>query len=769
MKRALYILLIIIFFLPGVSSVRAQTAAGKDFWLTFGKNLNRAAVDVDLQIRIVGGDLRTKGSIYFTELDTAVAFTIMPQTIYTYHLNETERQAVYNTTMGTSTLSIHIDTDNPVTVYALNQALATADVTHIFPETALGADYYQISYASDGIRLDAYAVIATQDSTVVRRGGTVDATLNRGQVYYGTSSSDMTGIHVTTNHPVAFFALHQGALIPGGVQYADCLMQQLAPVGAWGKIFFAPVSHLVRDIVRIVASQASTTVTQTGGILKYSSSGSYTINAGQFIELEITRNNDGCYIQADKPVGVCSYLTGSVYNGFEVSDPAQCWLPAIEQAIPETLIAPFIPTGDTYLTTHYALVVTPTATKNATQISIGGASPVNLSDNAWIDNAAAGMSFYTMPLTNKTTSYRFTNDEGLIVMCYGVGQIESYYYLAGVVPHERDAAFYANDIHYIELPEYALCTPHINFKAEVSGLNTNSESLKWYIDGVEEIAAQDKLEWSKSFPAGKYEIALWVRFTGDSTTTIASTLHRGAFVSAFASPPECGSVVGGGCYKIDDHAQLKAITSSCYRFVNWTIDGEKVSTDSIYTFKVEKDVTVIAHFNALDFDTYAPTLWNNTFMLNLRRLKEEGYIITGCIWYKNGYEEKDTRTIDEFSYSAGPKKTHLLELAPTWYMFELITSNRGNLCSTQKMIMNYYSVSGSDGNLTVYPNPALSGNALTIEGVAEGSTILVYNQYGICVSNVVATENPATLTINNLQPGIYLIRANGKQTKVVVR
>ena len=774
MKRNLYVwaiaaLITVFISLPGISQIRAQTAAGTDFWLTFGKNLNRTTVDVDLQIRIVGGDLRTKGTIYFTELDTAVSFTIPPQNIFTYTLNNTEKRAVYNTTMGTSTLSAHIATDYPVTVYALNQSLATTDATNIFPETTLGADYYQISYTSDGIRLDAYAVVATKDSTSVRQGGTILATLNTGQVYYETSATDMTGTHITTNHPVAFFALHQGPLIPGGVQYADCLMQQLAPVSAWGKTFFVPVSHLATDVVRIVASQNGTSITQTGGTLKYSSSGSYTINAGQFIELELTLSNNGCYIQANKPVGVCSYLTGAVHNGSGSSDPAQCWLPAIDQTITETLITPFIPTGKTNIDAHYALIATPTATKDSTKVSIGGASPVSLSNENWRDNTAAGISFCTLPLSNKTASYRFTNNEGLIIIGYGIGQIESYYYLAGVVPHERDAAFYANDIHYVELPEYALCTPHVNFKAEVSGLNTNSESLKWYIDGVEETAAQDKLEWSKSFPAGKYKIALWVRFTGDSTTTIASTLYRGAVVSTFASPPECGSVVGSGCYKIDDHAQLEAITSSCYRFVNWTIDGKNVSTNTIYSLKVEKDVTVVANFYALDFDTYAPMLWNNTFMLNLRRLKEEGYRIIGCEWYKNGDLEPDTRTIDEFSYSAGPKKTNLLEPAPTWYMFKLLTTSHGPLCSTHKTVEYHPFYATPDRDLTVYPNPALSGNTFTVEGVAEGSTILVYNQYGICVSSVVATENPATLTLNNLQPGMYLIRASGKQMKVVVR
>ncbi|MCL2041424.1 MAG: T9SS type A sorting domain-containing protein [Bacteroidales bacterium] len=101
-------------------------------------------------------------------------------------------------------------------------------------------------------------------------------------------------------------------------------------------------------------------------------------------------------------------------------------------------------------------------------------------------------------------------------------------------------------------------------------------------------------------------------------------------------------------------------------------------------------------------------------------------------------------------------------------MFRLITSNRGELCSTHKTITGYTSPPGTDEKLVIYPNPVISGNSFTVEGVFEGCTVLVYNQYGICVRSVVATGNSITLTLDNVQPGAYLIRADGKQGKVVI-
>jgi len=707
------------------------------------------------------------------------------------------------------------------------------------------------------------------------------------------------------------------------------------------------------------------------------------LQAGQFVELEVSLNNNGCYIQADKPVGICTYLTSARYNSDGFSDPAQSWLPSLEQMVTHALLAPFVPTGNTAIDEHYALVATPTATKNNTKVSIGGAPATDLSGGSWRDHAAAGMSFYTMPLINSTTSYHFTNQEGLIVLGYGLGYAESYYYLAS--SSNSTVAFYANDIYYRYLPPYAFCTNDIVFRAEVNEMSTAAGSLKWYIDGVEEVPARDQLTWSKYFPVGEYEIRMDVRFSDGDTATLKSTLNIGVPISATPSPVAAGIIVGDGCHKIGEQANLTAIPSpgyvfvdwteddiqvsannpytftatgprtlvanfalamnditvladpfeggtvsgggtdipygtsitvsavpnanysfynwtengiqvstdafytfavtksctlvanfahyiillanppeggtvsgggnnilhgrsitvwatanpnyifinwtengipistdiyytftvtesrtlvanfermlyvdvdvnndnygsatgagiyekntivqvrafsnSCYPFVNWTIDDVVVSIDNPYEFIVTEDVNIIANFGALDFDTYSPTLWNNTFMLNLIKLAEDDYEVTGCKWFKNGIEEKNTRTVDEFSYSAGPNIFDLLESAPTYYMFQLTTKNHGLLCSTNKMITDNDLPPGSKtGNLFIYPNPVMSGTPFTIEGVAKDSPIHIYNQYGICVNSAIVTDDITVFTLH-LPAGIYFIRTNDKEAKIVI-
>ena len=216
------VLLIIIATLLSVPTIQAQNStSGTDFWLTFGQNGNMSSSFINLQIRIVSGNNPTEGRIYFTNLDTYVEFNIPAQQVYTYNLNQIEKAAVYNGTMGVSNKSIHITANHQVTVYALNYISPSTDATNLFPVTALGTDYYQISYSlsiSINYFKDAYAVVAIENNTQVYHNGILETTLNAGEVYYRTDPypTDMTGVHITSDKPVALFAVNQRTVINVG-------------------------------------------------------------------------------------------------------------------------------------------------------------------------------------------------------------------------------------------------------------------------------------------------------------------------------------------------------------------------------------------------------------------------------------------------------------------------------------------------------------------------------------------------------------------------
>ena len=271
---------------------------------------------------------------------------------------------------------------------------------------------------------------------MLRHNGVLVATLNAGEVYYRGDwggYSDMTGAHITANKLVAFFAQSSGTAIPlSGI--GDILFQQLAPVNTWSKRFFVPVTLPGTDYVRIVVSQNNTSISQIGGTIRTDAGGQPTLThlqAGQFVELEILLSNNGCFIDADKPVGFCYFMQSrSNYN--LLGSCSQVWIPSIEQSVSKILTVPF---DFSIYGAHYAIVCAPTTTRDNTMVSIGGAPPVPLSGDIW-HNHTAGMSFYNFLLTNFATSYLFSNPAKIIVLGYGlynpsVAYKASYYYLAG--------------------------------------------------------------------------------------------------------------------------------------------------------------------------------------------------------------------------------------------------------------------------------------------------------------------------------------------------
>ena len=600
MKKVFFNLIAIISLC--VSSLTAQTTTGTDFWVTFGQIGTSYSVVpsqlCDMHVRIVGGSFPTSGTIYFTELGTDTTFNIAPYEVYTYMLDNAEKDAVYNTTTGTTNFSIHITASNPVSIYASNHFNQFNDISNVLPVTALGTDYYAISW-NNGFDSDAYAVIATENDTRVSHNGETPITLAAGQVYYRESSNIQTGDHITSDKPVAFFTLNREVCIPLFGSVDDIIFQQLAPVHTWGKTFFVPVTVIELEYVRIVASQNGTNITQTGGILRDDLGGASTLNnlnAGDYVTLEIALSNNGCFIAADKPVGVCSFMR-SILSGEGQGSASEAWIPAIEQSIPTVLMTPFEQPNYFY---HYAIVITPTATKTNTTVSTEGSAPVLLSGGNWYDNVDAGMSFYNMPLPDFSASYIFSNPEGVMVFGYGLNTVaystaaSSYYYLAGSGMRNLQMSFYVNGIHYEDLSSEIITTPNINFHAEIEDWS----SLRWFIDDVEYLPAQDELDWSITFAPGIYNLRMWAQFTGGNTMSISAIVNIAALIEATAEPLTAGSVTGTGYYEVGETATLTAIpANACYEFLYWADEFDNVLTtgNPLYV-TVEGDSSFVAHF-----------------------------------------------------------------------------------------------------------------------------------------------------------------------------
>jgi len=505
---------------------------GTDFWLTFGKvSGHKNASEVILQIRIVAEEA-AKVTIKYAEVTNPITVNVAANSVVTHTLSAGEKVAAYATTFNfPEKKSVHIQTDVPVSIYALSEAglgEALADATNILPTPVLGTDYYHLGRKTENPtsdKYDQYVVVATQDGTEVYDNGTKRATLNTGQTYL-LQGDDMSGHHITSNKPIAYFSAHTYCIISGG---GDNFFQQLAPVNTWGKNFMVPVTNREIELIRVVASQNNTTITQTGGTIMTITGGqnSLTLNAGQWVELKTTIANKGCYIQADKPVQVCAYMVGGKYDGAvntSGGDESICLVPAIEQSMEAVLMAPF---GLSNMQHHFALIVTPTATKNNTTLSIGGAAATGLTGAVWHDNSASGMSFCNITLTQTNDSYFFENQAGLIVYGYGFGPAISYYYMAGSAMRDLDTSFYVNDIHHQDLPDFIFQRHNTDFEANINAeMSKNAGHLKWHVGENEMSAGRDRITWDTWLPDGDYNVRMEVLLSDNKTVKIVeSILH----------------------------------------------------------------------------------------------------------------------------------------------------------------------------------------------------------------------------------------------------
>ena len=92
-------------------------------------------------------------------------------------------------------------------------------------------------------------------------------------------------------------------------------------------------------------------------------------------------------------------------------------------------------------------------------------------------------------------------------------------------------------------------------------------------------------------------INLDARYHGESVRPVRSSGQNISFViNATSNPPEGGGVSGGGAYPEDVDCTLTATPNEGYTFINWTENGEAVSTEATYSFTVTGNRSLVANF-----------------------------------------------------------------------------------------------------------------------------------------------------------------------------
>jgi gliding motility-associated-like protein len=550
LKKAFCALVIPLLLIAG--SAYSQSNKGTEFWTVFMAHNNGVGGSAGASMVLyVTSDVSTTGRVEiggsllqnFTVTANQVTFIEIPATAFVGTYGKfTDR-------------GIHITSVKPIAVYAHIYASRVSGATLLLPVNAMGKEYMSLNYtqlSNAPIATPAYstfAIIGTEDNTTVSiipsaqlsDGSPANVaftiTLNKGELYQGMSTTDLTGTKIQsisnntgTCKKIAVFSgssrIGIGCGSPNVNYSSDNLFQQVYPTSTWGKNYVtSPLASRRFDVYRIVLSTPNTNVTLNGTLVNPASF----IN-GLYLEFSSTEVN---IISADKPIQVVQYsptqnqtLNCTVVNG-DTGDPEMIYLSPIEQGLNHVTL---YSTGYYAITQSYINVVIPTA----------AASTFTLDGVPYTNFQAIPNSSYSFAQIAVTSGPQYSSGSSVIsgthtinaavpfnAIAYGFGNTESYGYAAGTNLQDLNEYVVLKDPKNPTTTQTTGCS-NITYNLQVT-IPYQTNRISWKIDGVTTFTDTNPVVKSTTVKDGTmlytYEYNAPVNFTAATHIVVATVFN----------------------------------------------------------------------------------------------------------------------------------------------------------------------------------------------------------------------------------------------------
>lgn len=313
-------------------------------------------------------------------------------------------------------------------------------------------------------------------------------------------------------------------------------------------------------------------------------------------------------------------------------------------------------------------------------------------------------------------------------------------------------------------------------------------------------------------------------FTVTGNRTLVAQFQAQTYtITATADPANGGTVTGGGTFTYGQSCTLTATPATGYTFINWTKNGQQVSTNATYTFNVTESAAFVAHFQVQSFTINVSSNPNNggtvagsgtyTYGQNctVSATPTQRYIFVN--WTENGTPVSTNTTysfavnanrnlvanfegepidikvnIDpadaadvtgEGVYHYGDQVTLTVEPYDN-YLFQNWTEDGVVVCETttytftatdsRTLTANLINTEGIDENsdkATIYPNPV--NDKLTIEAQESIDNIEIYNVMGALIYSRKDCGDKAEINTTDLPAGTYVVRLTTKGTTTIRR
>ena len=321
-----------------------KSTEGKDFWFGFMEGRNTAQYSPYTEVTLTSS-YTCHFDLYIGKSSTpAFSGTVFPNIPLKVRPDWRAVQATGSEVIQEK--AIHLVSDNPLNVYALNFAFNSSEVATVFPTESLGYEYFTMCYDphvsihSDliyGLNIQGknseFLVVASEDSTIVTikpsvvtdklapKDSVFKVNLSKGEVYQVQSANrdsligqgDLTGSYITSDKPVAIFSGSYSTTVPhSSVSAWDHLFEQMPPIQSWGRRFITvPLKSRHEDTYRVLAAEDNTTI-------HIGNNTPFVLNRGKFKEFSLLYNQPSL-IESDKPVLLAQFSNSNsvdyVYNG----------------------------------------------------------------------------------------------------------------------------------------------------------------------------------------------------------------------------------------------------------------------------------------------------------------------------------------------------------------------------------------------------------------------------------------------------------------------
>ena len=418
-----YVCITIAYFYPGIIFENAAN----EFFLGFSVNYGGQSVSLQLIVSTsennpVQFTVEARGFTFNgVATNHLTAIVTLPSTLQVHSNSITERN---------KGIRVKAEGDRKLTVYGFSYRSGTSDAFLALPCSNLAVDeyeYYGITYPDRRPRFTSdILIVGCEDNTTITTPSTTFV-LNRLETYL-ISSSDSTGVRITSTKPISFFSNQECTDIPTNIGYCDHLTEQVPPSSTWGTSFFVASlkGRMSGELIRILAAWNSTTFsvncTTFPQVKVYS-----ILVAGNWIEFRINPNSS-CNIESSAPVLVTQFALGKLADNI-TGDPFMMMIPPVEQYSNNYVFN--IPSG---FTTNYITIYVSTRHYQPNKILLDSAS---LLSSTWTEIycSSGRICGYITRVALSAGNHKLLHvdfDARIGVSVYGFSIVNSYGYPGGL-------------------------------------------------------------------------------------------------------------------------------------------------------------------------------------------------------------------------------------------------------------------------------------------------------------------------------------------------